>query len=192
MAHEADRTIDDYIRRLLWSLQSLEHDDRRGIAGEIRSHLTDCAECGEAALAAALAGLGTPHGLARRYIEEYELAGAVGRAAPGRLMVAMLGRASQSLVAMAAVFGTMTLYLFGLVLAGMAILKPFAPDQVGAWHGARGWQIGIAAQPPGGGVELAGYWIIPLSIALALGCYLAGTRVLRAGGGQLLRRQAAA
>ena len=46
MATNDEQEIDAYVRRLLWALQTLPHDDRLNIAGEIHSHLSECARRG--------------------------------------------------------------------------------------------------------------------------------------------------
>ena len=155
---------------------------------EIRSHLGECAGQGQAALAAAITGLGAPHDLARRYLEEYQLAGAVGHAAPGRLMLAMLGRARQSALSLATVFAAVLLYVMAVTFLAMAVVKPLAPGHVGAWSTPWGLQVGITTDPPAGAVDLVGYWIMPFALLLAVACYIAGTRLLRAMGWRLLSR----
>lgn len=178
--------IDAYVRRLLWALQSIDLEDRLAISGEIHSHLTDCAAQGRDRLAAAMARLGPPHLLARRYVEDYELAGAISRAVPAQLLANMVNRASRSLGALGATFSALLLYLLAAALAVIAVAKPIAPGHVGAWHGSAGWQAGLAASPPAGGLDILGYWIVPLAMALALFAYLAATQLLRLAGGRAL------
>lgn len=187
MRTELERAIDDYVRRLGWSLQRIAPADRAEIVGEIRSHLVERTADDPDAIERELARLGSPYCLARRYLEEYELAGAVGGAAPGPLVVTILSRATRSARAAAAAFATLVLYAFGIAFAVIAVAKPILPDQVGAWNDPGGWRAGLVSAP-GTTPDLLGIWIVPLALALAIGCYLAGTYLLRRTGRGLLRR----
>ena len=170
---------DAYVRKLLWALQSLPHEDRLNIAAEIHSHLSDSALGGPDAAARACDKLGPPHVLARRFVEEYELAGALNRAAPGRLLLAMLSRGSRSLAALGASFGAALCYIFALAFLVVAAAKPVMPAHVGWWRSVDGTPLlGLVATPPAG-ADLLGLWIIPAALAAAIGCYLLGTQVLR-------------
>ncbi len=180
-----EQRINDYVRRLGWSLQRLDVGERTSLVEEIRSHLTESAAGGAGALDRALAGFDTPYALGRRFVEEYELAGAVAASGPRPLLLALLGRTSRRLAATVAVFAAILCYLFTLVFVAMAIAKPFAPGRVGAWRLGDSWGAGIQS-PPAGAPELLGVWVIPLSLALAIGCYMLGTRVLRQTGRRLL------
>ncbi|WP_242096370.1 DUF1700 domain-containing protein [Sphingomonas sp. CROZ-RG-20F-R02-07] len=182
-----ERRIKDYVRRLSWSLQRLEPADRRAIGAEIRSHLHDCAADGDVALDAALAGLGSPYHLARRYLEENALVGALGRVAPARLLLAIVDRAGRSVLAFAAASVGLIAYLLAAAIGIVVFAKPIVPDRVGLWHGADGWQAGLIAAPPGAGSDMLGFWIMPTGVVLALGLYLVATRVLRLAGHRLLR-----
>ncbi|PZO88173.1 MAG: hypothetical protein DI623_13175 [Sphingomonas sanxanigenens] len=184
-AHE----IDGYVRKLLWGLQSIELEDRLAISGEIHSHLTDCAAKGPDPLIAAIGRLGTPHQLARRYVEEYELAGAIGRAAPMSLLIHMASRATRNMAALGAVFAVLVLYLLSAALGIIALAKPISPHNVGAWYGSYGLEAGLLLSPPTGGHELLGIWIVPIAVALSLAAYLAGTRLLRDVGNNLLGKR---
>lgn len=172
--------IDHYVRKLLWGLQSLPHEDRLSIAAEIHSHLTDCAADGSDALEHARARLGAPHMLAARYVEEYALSGALARIAPGHLLLAVIDRGSRSIGAALAGFGAAMSYLFVLAFAVIAIAKPIVPQNVGLWKEQGGaLTAGLVATRPSGADELLGLWIVPLAIGAALACYLFGTQVLR-------------
>ncbi|WBO21481.1 DUF1700 domain-containing protein [Sphingomonas abietis] len=185
-AETRDHEIDAYVRKLLWALQSIGLEDRLAISSEIHSHLTDCNMSGIDTLTAAIARLGPPHRLARRYVEEYELAGAVSRAGPAQLLLNMIHRASRSLTALGAAFATLILYLFAAAFGVIAVAKPIVPNNVGAWHSADGWEAGLVASPPADSSDVLGLWIIPIAVALALATYLIGTRLLRTVAGKLL------
>lgn len=180
-----ERRINDYVRRLGWSLQRLDSAERAALTGEIRSHLVDTAAGGSDALDRAFAGLGTPYALGRGFMEEYELAGAVAGSGPRALLVALLGHSSRRAIGAAAIFAAILCYLFALAFAAMAVAKPFAPDHVGAWRLDGGFSAGVLGAAPAA-PELMGIWVVPLALALALASYLLGTTVLRHTGRRLL------
>ncbi len=184
---QSSTDIDHYVRRLLWGLQSLRHEDRLAIAAEIHSHLTDCAIEGAAVMEHARTRLGAPHLLAARYVEEYALSGALARNTPGRLLVAVVHRGSRSVAAALAGFGAALSYLFMVAFAVIALAKPIAPQNVGMWMGRDGAvTAGLISSSANASGEMLGLWIIPLSIAAALACYLFGTQVLRSVARRLL------
>jgi hypothetical protein len=185
---ENEQDIDAYIRRLLWALQTLPHDDRLGIASEIHSHLSDCAARGAKDLDRAMGKLGSPDALARSYVEEYELAGAVNRAAPATLLLNILNRGTRSLLAFVGGLAALTLYMIAGSLALIAVAKPIVPDQVGAWKGAHVFSMGITEAPPGDVHEVLGYWIIPIAIVLGAISFVGAGKLLRLVGRRLLAR----
>jgi uncharacterized membrane protein len=180
--------IDAYVRRLLWSLQALPQDDRLALASEIHDHLTESAARGADQLDRVLARLGAPDRLARAYVEEYELAGAVNRSRPLALLLAVLDRATGSLAAFGAGLSALILYLFAFSFAAIAISKLIFPANVGMWReSARTISAGIVPVAPAS-VELLGYWIVPLAVLLGGLCFLGAGRLLRAIGRRLLAR----
>jgi hypothetical protein len=180
--------IDAYVRRLLWALQTLPHDDRLSIAGEIHSHLSDCAARGDAELDRAMAKLGSPDALARSYVEEYELAGAVNRASPSVLLLNLLNRGTRSLLAFGGGLAGLFLYFFAASFALVAVAKLIVPDEVGAWVGPHIFSAGITGTPPPGAHEVLGYWIVPVSIILGAVSFVGAGKLLRLVGRRLLRR----
>jgi hypothetical protein len=180
-----EQRIADYVRRLGWSLQRLDPAERNALIQEIRSHLTDSASGDTGSLDRAFAGFGTPYALGRRFVEEYELAGAVSGSGPGRLLVALLGRSRRRVVTTAAVFAAILCYVFAATFAVLAMAKPFVPGHVGAWRHDGDFAAGLVAMPPAG-PELLGWWVVPIALALAIGSYLLGTGVLRLTGRRLL------
>lgn len=183
MAQDDERDIDQHVRRLLWSLQALPHDDRLGIGSEIHDHLTTSARRGAGALDQAMARLGAPAVLARSYVEDYELAGAVNRAAPAGLLMNLLGRGTRSLAAFGGGLAALFLYLFAASFALVAVAKLIVPAKVGAWHSAHAISAGITV-PPAGTHELLGYWIVPIAIVLGALCFVgAGNCCDWSGGG---------
>jgi uncharacterized membrane protein len=188
MTHEGEQEIDGYVRRLLWALQTLPHDDRLNIAGEIHSHLSECAGRGPRDLDRAIAGLGSPDALARSYVEEFELAGAVNSASPVTLLLTVLNRATRSVMAFLGGFAALTLYLLAVGCAMVAVGKFIVPGKVGAWISDHSLTAGIVDTPPAGGHELLGYWIVPIAAAIAALCFVGAGKLLRLIGRRLLAR----
>jgi len=187
MTRESEQDVDAYVRRLLWALQTLPHDDRLGIASEIHSHLSDCAARGDKELDRAMAKMGSPDALARSYVEEYELAGAINRAAPAALLYAILNRATRSLAAFVGGFAALTLYLIALGCGAVAIGKLVEPGYVGAWKNGHDLSIGIASGPPAG-QEMMGYGIVPAAALIGVVCFVVANKLLRLIGRRLLAR----
>lgn len=181
------RIIADYVRRLRWSLQAIDAEDRAGIVREIESHLAESLAAGLDALDATLVALGPPHTLAARYVQEYRLSGALGEARSMALIRALAAHSAQSLAAFGAVLVAALLYLFALSFAAMAIAKPLFPSHVGLWTLPQGKALGILTDPPAA-PELMGLWILPVALAGALASYALATRVLRGTGRRLLRQ----
>lgn len=188
MTDRNEQEIDAYVRRLLWALQALPHDDRLSIAGEIHSHLYDCAARGDKELDRALAKLGSADALARSYVEEYELAGAVNRSAPVVLLLNLLNRGTRSLAAFFGGLAGLFLYLFAASFALIAAAKLIVPGQVGAWIGPHAFTAGIPGTPPVDAHEVLGYWIVPIAIVLAALCFVGAGSLLRLVGRRLLGR----
>lgn len=182
-----EQRINDYARRLGWSLQQLDAGERQSLVNEIRSHLNECADGEPGALDRAIEGLGAPHALGRRFLEEYELSGAMASAGPVALVRAMLGRSSRRATAVLTAFAGSLCYVLAIVFAAMAVCKPFVPTHVGAWRAEGVWQVGLVNTVPGT-PELLGLWLVPLAVALTILFYLAGTLILRAGGRRMLAR----
>jgi hypothetical protein len=187
MTRESEQEIDFYVRRLLWALQALPHDDRLNIASEIHGHLAECAGRGPNEVDRALARMGSPDALAQSYVEEYELAGAVNRASPATLLLTILNRATRSALAFCGGMTALFLYLFAAGLALVAIGKLLVPQDVGAWRDGRTVSAGILTQPPHS-AELLGYWIIPISVILGALCFVGAGKLLRLIGRRLLAR----
>jgi len=187
MTQDSETEIDAYVRRLLWALQALPHEDRLSIASEIHSHLSDVAARGEIALDKAIAKMGPADALARSYVEDYELSGAMNRAVPGPLLFSVLNRATRSVAAGVGGFVALTLYLVALGSGAVAIGKLVEPDYVGAWKNGHDFSIGIVSATPAG-QETMGYAIIPAAVLVGGLCFLAANRLLRLIGRRLLAK----
>jgi uncharacterized membrane protein len=193
MSRESEAEIDAYVRRLLWALQALPQEDRLNIASEIHGHLNDCASRGPAELERALRRLGTADRLARAYVEEYELAGAVNRASPVTLLLSVLNRATRSLLACGGGLAALVLYFFAIAFALTAVAKLIVPGDVGAWViGGRMLSIGLMDTPPPGAKDLLGYWIVPIAVLCGAVCFVGAGKLLRLIGVRLLARSRSA
>ena len=191
MTHDGEQEIDAYVRRLLWALQALPQDDRLNIAGEIHSHLSECAARGPRELDRAMAGMGSPDALARSYVEEFELAGAVNRASPVTLLLTILDRGTRNISALICGFTALTLYLLAIGSAAVAIGKFIIPANVGVWTTDRWFGAGITFPAPTDAHEWLGYGIVPLAVAIGGICFVAAGKLLRWVGRRLLARTGA-
>lgn len=178
--------VSGYLKALRRALAPLPEADRAEIVAEIESHI---AEAGPPA-APVLARLGPPDMLARAYLEDHQLSRALYGGAPGALLGTLLARATRSGAAFAAGVAGVVLYAFALSFAAIAVLKPVAPGHVGYWNGAGQAMFGFVSTPPAA-PERLGWWIVPLALAGAVGCYLLATGLMRWCGRRLLRRDGA-
>ena len=184
------REIETYVRRLAGALQPLPPEERTAIASEIRSHLADCAMRGEGALGRALDGMGVPELLARSYVEEYRLAGALDKGSPLRLLAIVLGLTARGLAGFFGGLGVLSLYLVGATFFLVAGAKFVEPANVGMWIAPGYFSFAILdTPPPTWAHEVLGYWIVPLSVVLGTACLVGGTRLLHWVGRRILKRQ---
>lgn len=177
-----------YLAKLERALRSLPAAERDQIIAEITSHIADSTAGGGKTAEQALQNLGDPLELAKAFLDQRKLEDAVVRSAHGTLLIAILERAGRSVMAGLLGLIALILYLCTLVFGAMAVLKPILPQNVGYWNGPHLHAFAIIDRPPSDAVELLGYWIIPLSVALGIGSFLAGRVLTRFGGRMLLRK----
>lgn len=191
MTDESQREIETYIRRLTGALQPLPGEERAAIATEVRSHLADCAARGAVALGRALEGMGVPELLARSYVEEYRLAGALERGSPLRLLAIVLGLTARGIAGFSGGLVVLALYVVGASFFLLAGAKFLEPANVGMWIAPDYFSFAVMPAPPQAFAhEVLGYWIVPLSVLLGVACLLGGTRLLHLIGRWILKRQA--
>lgn len=168
-----------YVRALAGHLHSLDKADADEVIREIEGHLHEVVdnaeERGEALdLAALLDGFGPPQALAAQYIEHLRQ----GTPPPAgfRVLRRVKQGVSRSLYWSMGVFG----YSIAAGLLFLALAKLWSPDSTGVWSVAGGQSIVVAwaAQPPAE-PELLGWWLLPVALALALGCAELTRRVMR-------------
>lgn len=179
----------DYVNRLSRALRFLPPEDRTAIVAEIESHISDCTSAGGKSVEETLDHLGDPEVLAKAYIEQFKLEGALVRSAYGSLLLTILERATRSVLALTIGISAVLLYGFSLSFAAMAVLKPVWPEHVGWWVHGNSFNLGVLDKAPAGTHEVLGYWIMPVSVIGCIAFFLAGRMLLRLGGRMLLRKK---
>ena len=163
--------VENYIKRLRWSLSKLPAADRDEIIQEIHSHLLDRVEEAEdeAAIHQTLDEFGPPEEYARNFLENYEISVALASGSPWQIFIQnlrMLGPGIGSALTSMMIF---ILYLvsIGFLLAGS--LKVFLPNNIGMWITTKPFDFLCCFsfnQDPT--KEVLGYWIIPLALFAGL------------------------
>jgi hypothetical protein len=168
------RATETYLERLRAGLGGVDEAEVREIVEELRSHILEKAADGD--VEAVLGALGTPEELAGRYLTDSLLARAAGSRSPVRLLRSLFRWASLSLAGFFVLLGSVVGYFTGGVFILVALCKPFHPNNAGLWayRDAAG-DLGISVRlgygnAPGVGVDLLGWWIVP--VGLCLGCGL--------------------
>ncbi len=171
-------------------LSRLPAEERSRIVREIGSHLADRAAVGPETLHATITQLGSPRDLARNFLEDYALTGALGRGPSWRILLAILPRALRSLTALVICTAGVLAYGFALAFLVIAVLKPFMPADVGMWTDASGRFVDFGAMGdwPRNGREVLGWKIIPVSLVASVVSYLLAAFMMRRGGRLLLNR----
>ncbi len=181
---------DIYLAQLERHLAPLPADDRARIVQEISGHLAERAAVGPDTLHATITGLGAPSVLARSFVDDYRLTGALASGPSWRILLAILPRVWRSLGALVVGTAGVVLYMLTFGFAMVAVFKPLTPGNVGAWRGEHGGisDFGVEFSSVHTTPELLGWWIIPISLAAAAICYLTASGLMRTGGRLLLRR----
>lgn len=152
--------IEEWLRRLKWSLASMSSTERDDIVEETRGHLREVLAAGRTP-SAALAGFGRAEDYARRFIDEMQIVGALGSQDTGALLYVVARQVNRSLVAALAVIGIVALSLLALIAVLMLVLKLSDPVHAGLWRGAHQFFIG-KIDNPANATELLGSWLYPL------------------------------
>jgi uncharacterized membrane protein len=156
--------IEEWLRRLKWSLASMSSPERDNIVEETRSHLREVLAAG-CSPSAALAGFGRAEDYARRFIDEMQIVGALGSQDTGALLHVVARRINRSLVAALAAIGIAALGVLTLIAILMLILKLSDPVHAGLWRGAHQFFIG-KIDNPADATELLGFWLYPLCVGI--------------------------
>ena len=170
--------IPAFLDRLRRALRTLPAADRTAIVNEIGTHIADRSSAGGNDPAGVLVGLGDPDALARAFLDAHGVSVSPGATAQPWTSIA-LARTGRGLRTgadgvLAAVMAAFTL---GFLL--VAVLKPFAPSNVGLWTGPRAFAFGVLSAPGAPQAERLGLWIIPLAAAGAFVCALLAAACVR-------------
>lgn len=179
---EQQTRIDAYLMKLRRSLGDLRPEDVNEILREIRGHILERAEAsGEVTndrLVEILKDLGRPEDIGPLYQAEAMVARARSSFSPALILRTTMRWAMMSVRGF-------VVFLAGLVGYGMsigfllcAILKPFMPDQVGAWVSPGTFSIGTVASVPNAH-EVLGWWLIPFCLVAGALALVLTTRILR-------------
>lgn len=170
--------LDGYLSALRSRLRGLPDAEVSDIVEELRSHIRDSAtargELVEMEVLAVLQRLGTPEGLASQYVTDSLLLRAGRSRSPWLLLKTLARWATMSVAGASALLGLLTGYALAVSLALTAVVKPFAPDRAGLWWATEdgfSLHIGLGGGPAEQGVELLGWWIVPLGLAAGAGCF---------------------
>jgi hypothetical protein len=187
---EMPEDAETYLRQFERDLIRLPSAERGKIVQEIASHLAEREAVGPQMLHAAITQLGPPSALARSFLDDWLLAGALDRGSALRILVVILMRAWRSFAAIAIGTAGVLLYAFALAFLVVAILKPITPRSVGLWRDGHGGfsDFGVVYGAVHTTPEVLGWSVIPISLAVAVIFWLAAGWVMRNGGRLLLRR----
>jgi hypothetical protein len=167
---QAEKALEAYLAQVRRHLSPLPADEAREAIDELRSHVRDRSG-GEGltphGVEAALAALGDPRGLAGLHLAERAAARAETDRSPWRVLAATWRLAGFSLAAAWALLVSAAGYAVGLGLLLLALIKPFAPDNIGLWiqpspNDDVSVSIGRSLTPSGS--EVLGWWLIPIGL----------------------------
>ncbi len=179
-----EQKIDAYLNRLRRSLRGLRPEEIREIVEELRSHILDKAstggEAGDAAVDAALAGLGSPEQLAREYVTDAALVRAEISRSPTSVLASLFRWGSLSVAGFLVLLASVIGYGIGISFFLVALLKPLHPDTAGLWvwrnSGDITYSVRLGFGPtPAGARELLGWTIVPIGFSLGFGLVMLTT-----------------
>ena len=187
---EMPEDAETYLRQFERDMARMPSVERSKIVQEITSHLAERGAVGPQMLHAAITQLGPPSVLARSFLDDWLLTGALEHGPALRILLVILMRAWRSFAAV--VIGTAGVLLYTLALAFLvvAVLKPITPRNVGLWRDGHGGfsDFGVVYGSLHTTPEVLGWSIIPVCIAAAVILWLLAGWVMRNGGRLLLRR----
>jgi uncharacterized membrane protein len=185
MTRPVNNPVEAWLRRLHWALQPMPSPARDEILAETRAHLTERLE-GGADPFELLESFGPPDAYARHFLDEMELAHALGEQKSADLLAVIGRRVHRSLIAAFAF--AVVVALAGLSLAALATLFYEITDPVhsGLWRGSNQFFIGVI-DDPGSARDLLGPLIWPAAIAVIALSWVLGRTVLLAAARCLAR-----
>ena len=170
---EADRRLDEWLRGLRWSLDSLPVRDRDDIVEETRCHITERLAAGDD-LGAVLDGFGPADRYARNFVDEMEVSRALGAQKAGSLLGVILRRLHRSAVAVAALALLLFLGVAAFTAGSILWFEITDPVHTGLWINDRGSQFIGIIDDPATATDRLGAAITPVAvILLALSLVLA-------------------
>lgn len=185
MTDPVNNPVEAWLRRLHWALQPMPSPAREEIVSETRAHLVERLESGADA-AELLDGFGPPDVYARQFLDEMELAHALGEQKSADLLAVIGRRVHRSLIA--ALAFALVVALAGLSLAAFATLLYEITDPIhsGLWRGSNQFFIGVI-DDPGTARDLLGPLIWPAALAVIALSWVLGRAVLLAAARRLAR-----
>lgn len=168
--------IEEWLRRLKWSLASMPSAERDDIVEETRTHLREVLAAGGTP-SAALAGFGRAEDYARRFIDEMRIVRALGSDDTIALLHVIARQMSRSLVAALAAIGIAALSVLALIAVLLPVLKLSDPVHAGLWRGVHQFFVG-KIDNPADATELLGIWLYPLCVGVLALCWLVGRLIL--------------
>lgn len=176
MSRKDRYTLDGWLRRLGWALGSLPAVERADIVREAQSHLEERSASGMDDRAI-LDAIGTPEDYARGFLDEYELARALGNGTVSGLMAAAGRRMHRSAIAFGAFICVLLLGLLGASALLTAVMHFLDPAHWGLWISSRMLLLG-QIDNPAEARELLGAGIYPFSAVIVAICWAAGRLTL--------------
>ncbi|UCE22747.1 MAG: hypothetical protein JSV46_11220 [Candidatus Aminicenantes bacterium] len=176
---------DQYDQRLQHILRRTDKEEKKELLLEIKSHLLesfkqDPAESEEEKLLNAIDRLGEPEIFLRPLIADRYMTRASRTLSPKDvargLYFSLFTGFKKAVISFLLGLG----YILAFIFAVMAVLKPFLPNNVGVLLFNDGSiTAGMAFNSSGVKTDYFGYWIIPISAALAVLIYIGLTKYLR-------------
>jgi hypothetical protein len=166
----SDSRIDRFLALLRAALRGMPDPEIEDILKEMRSHIMELAESSGGDVDAAIRSIGDPAEMAGKYLADRRMVRAECSGSP-LVILQGLRHASESRLGR---FAVTVLYIFGyvnvLMLLRAGVAKLLAPAHTGLWYtpGDR-WPIDliIDGNPPAGGRELWGWWLVPITLTVA-------------------------
>ncbi len=179
----AQNEISRFVQRFRWALKSLPKEEREDLVREIEGHLKERqAENPDWDAAALVKDFGQPEDYARRFLQDYLISSALVSNSGLRMMTQALRLFHKGVFAFTGSLIFLGLYTLALSILSLVVLKFLFPDRVGFWfsrdppllyYGFVNEQVAQKA------LDLLGFWIVPVSLILAVGIYQVTTLLLK-------------
>lgn len=179
---ESQKTIEDYLCRVVRSLHGLPQNEVDEFVAELRSHIQErAAPAGtmtDQSVQDALGSLGKPESLARMYRAECMGARAIAIRSPWLAFKTALLWAFLSVGGLVVFTVSLVGYLMGIDLILSAGLRPWFPENIGIWWGAHPFMLDMGAHwpaPPGAN-EIVAWWVSPVLLLVGT-AFIFGTHL---------------